>query len=177
VAFVIAGLAVFTACKLPSDSSGDPAGQISITGIPATVKGKTPYKVFVQLSKGISATSGYVAKGDALINGKNSVAVVLRDGEGKPWIGSGNINMAIVLSPAKVETWKDIDVYAGQTTFSSEVQGFAWAAKGMLHLGVESSPGKFFMEAQVKQIFNGGNSGKPGIICVPESGIEYPPKP
>jgi hypothetical protein len=176
-AFVLVGLMVFTACKLPSNSPGDPTGQIRITGIPATAKGKASYKVFVQLSTGVSATFGYVAKGDALINEKDSVVMALYDGDGKPWSGSGIINMAIVLSPAKVDTWKDIDVYAGQTTFSSEVQSFAWAAKDMLHLGVELSPGKFLMEEQVKQIFDGGDSDKPGIICVPESGIEYPQKP
>jgi hypothetical protein len=69
----------------------------------------------------------------------------------------------------KVDTWRDIDVYAGPRTFSSENQSFE-AVKGW-HLG------NGFMDAQVQQIYDGGNSGKPGIICVPESGIDYPGKP
>jgi hypothetical protein len=176
-ALVLAALWAFAACKQPDSAEENLAGQIRITGIPATVKGKASYKVFVQLSKGISISAGYVAKGDALINGKDSVAMVLYDSKGAPWLGSGRINMAIVISPAKVDTWKDIDVYGGPTTFASENQSFAWGAKGLLHLGVESSPGKFFMEAQVKQLFDGGSSSAPGIICVSDSGIEYPQKP
>jgi hypothetical protein len=176
-ALALAGMLVFAACEQPDGAEEKLAGQIRITGIPATVKGKTSYKVFVQLSTGMTISSGYVAKGDALINGKDSVSVVLKDNSGKPWLGSGKINMAMVISPAKVDTWKDIDVYAGPTSFSSENQSFAWAAKGSLHLGAELSPGKFFMEAQVKQLFDGGSPGKSGIICVPDSGIEYPQKP
>jgi hypothetical protein len=170
-ALVLSGLLAFTTCEHYGDSASNPAGQVVISGITKTKKGKDPYKIFVQFSEGISAESGYVAKGDALINGKASVTIELKDPSGRPWIGAGTYNIAIVLSPRAVTVWEDIDVYGGMDkTFSSSNRSFVWAGKGFLYLNG-------LMSSRVKEIFDGGDTGKPGIICVPESGIDYPGKP
>jgi hypothetical protein len=166
-ALVLAGLLVFAACEQPES---DPTGQIEITGIPSIVdNGKGSYKVFVQLSKGTNAEDGYVAKGDALIDGQNSVIMALKDDKNKPWSGAGTFYIAVVLSPEAVDTWEDIDVYANQIVFSSTNQSFVWK-KNLMYLNTYSPD-------RVKQIYDGGDSGKPGIICAPESGINYPGKP
>jgi hypothetical protein len=172
-ALVFASLLVFTSCEHPGGSAGLPASEFEITGIPQkTARGKDSYKIFVQFSKGTSADAGYVAKGEALIEGKDSVVMELKDPEGKTWSGDGTFNIAIVLSPNTVATWEDIDVYGHMdVAFSSENRSLAWT-EGLIYLN--NIP---FTSRLVKEIFDGGDSGKPGIICVPESGIDYPGKP
>jgi hypothetical protein len=172
-ALVFAGLLVFTACKQPGGNVGDPTSQVEITGIPPqTSKGADSFKIFVQFSKGTSADAGYVAKGDALIEGADSVIMELKNPDGESWSGSGTFNVAIVLSPATVTNWEDIDVRAGQNVvLSSETKRFVWTDEQLINLSGSSLS---VMTDRVKQIFNGGSTGKPGIICVPESGIEYP---
>ncbi|GHV47088.1 hypothetical protein AGMMS49546_36290 [Spirochaetia bacterium] len=156
-------LLVLAACELPSNDEGAKNTEaIRITGIP--VNGDSTYKIFVQLSEGQDASAGYIAKGDALINGKTSVLIPLFDKNGDPWSGTGWQNMAMVISPRVVTRWQDIDAYGYQKNFSSQIQTFEWA-KEFLHLNTD-------MPNQVQEIFSGG-SGKPGIICVKESGIDY----
>jgi hypothetical protein len=165
---VLAGLLIFAACKQPGDDTRSPTGQIEITGIDLKVKGKDSYKIFVQFSEGTNANAGYVAKGDAEINGKTSVTIDLYGSDDKPWNGTGTFSMAMTLSPATVTSENDIDVWGNMDVpLSAENKSFKWA-KGFHVNDWDIS--------RVKQIYDGGDSGKPGIICVEKSGIIYPGK-
>ncbi|GHV54556.1 hypothetical protein AGMMS49579_15370 [Spirochaetia bacterium] len=141
---IFLNMAVFTA---PGAADED-AEQVQITNIPREVKsGAQAYKIFIMLSTGASAKAGYVAKGEALINGATSAVINLKKPDGRPWIGTGLFNIAIVISPKEVSTSKDIDVHGGEKIFSSKIQHIAWAP-GLINLH-DIAP------AQVGEIFDG----------------------
>jgi hypothetical protein len=169
-AMVLLSLAVLGGCSQPDDGTKENTEQIQVTNIPPKVGNKDSYKVFVQVSAGATAEAGWVAKGDAVINGKNAVTMDLKDAKGKPWAEQGSFNIAVVISPKAVTTWEDIDVYGGSNlNFSSKIYTFTWGSG--FHLND-------IMPTQVEQLFNGKGLTAPdqkGIICVPESGIDYPP--
>ncbi|GHT71669.1 hypothetical protein FACS1894110_25100 [Spirochaetia bacterium] len=140
---VFLNMAVFTAPGVADD-----AGQVQITNIPREVKnGAQAYKIFIMLSTGTSAKAGYVAKGDALVNGEPLVTVDLKKPDGKPWVGTGMFNIAIVISPKEVSTSDDIEVHGGEKIFSSKIQHIAWAP-GLINL-------HDLVPAQVGEIFDG----------------------
>ncbi|GHV90026.1 hypothetical protein AGMMS50268_05290 [Spirochaetia bacterium] len=161
VVMAFLSLAVFTACK-EDDSITIPTSQIQITGIPATVLSRPSYKIYVQLSAGMDASAGYVAKGEARINGATSVTMDLKNSAGQLCSVTGPINMAVVISPETVHAWNSsspqIEVYANQKILSANPQSFVWgSAGGFVHLNE-------IMLEQVHQIFDGATSGKPGIV-------------
>jgi hypothetical protein len=171
-ALFLAILAVFASCEQPAGKTGGNTECIRITGIPDEVgeRGRKTYKIFALLSEGMDASAGYVAKGETLYNGRNSALIDLFDPDGQPWTGKGSFNLAIVLSPASVESTKDIDVYANRKGFSSQVQSFMLGTGSFMDLNT-------FMPTRVQQIYDGADSGSPGVICDPGSGIDYPGKP
>jgi hypothetical protein len=134
VLWVVIVLAV-GACS-PNPESPENTEAIRITNIPAivdispTVKGKPVYKVYVQLSKGTTASDGYVAKGEAkLTAGQTEVTITdLKDPAGNPWKGVGYANECVVISPKTVNTIADIDAHAGTIGPSSTpTVVFNWA--------------------------------------------------
>ncbi|MDR2739593.1 MAG: hypothetical protein LBB68_07155 [Treponema sp.] len=174
-AIILLSLAVLGGCPLSDEDTGIMVkiGKVEITNIPKTVGGKESYKVFVRVSTGDNASAGWVAKGAIEIGDTTSSDFV--DRENKPWTVTGTYNVAIVVSPKEVTTWQDIVAYGGLSKdFSSENPSFNLAH--FVNLNVS-------MPTQVSQLFNGKDiKGNPlpnetGIICVPESGIDYPGKP
>ncbi|GHT77138.1 hypothetical protein FACS1894130_00520 [Spirochaetia bacterium] len=150
-AMVFLNMVVFVA---PGATDGNAHGsventvQAQITNIPGEVKnGGQTYKIFIMLSTGTSAKAGYVAKGEALINGENSVIVDLTKPDGQSWSGTGRFNIAIVISPKEVSTSKDIDVHGGEKHFSSKIQHIAWTP-GLVNL-------HDIVPAQVEELFDG----------------------
>jgi hypothetical protein len=148
---VFLNLAVFTAFGEPVDGvngSGEKIEQVQINNIPGEVKTGIPaYKIYIQLSTGMTAKAGYVAKGEARINGKTSVIIDLKKPDGQPWSDTGNFNFAITISPKEVGTAKDILVHGGEKHFSSKTLQIAWAP-GLINLHE-------IVPAQVEEIFEG----------------------
>ncbi|WP_010260403.1 hypothetical protein [Treponema primitia] len=188
VAITLLSLLFFTACSTDGgdcdcdyngDYNGDDTdddtsftvtiGQVEITNIPQTVGDNDSFKVFIQLSTGTTAAAGYVAKGAIEIGDETPSGFF--DPNDQPWSGTGKYNVAIVISPRAVTKWQDIAVYGAQNkTFSSGKMSFNLSS--LIKLNV-------LMPSQVKQLFNGEGVTDPtqkGIICVPESGIDYPPE-
>jgi hypothetical protein len=162
-ALVLFGLAVFGGC--PQDTgTKENTEQVQVTNIPATIRGKNSYKIFVRVSTGQTAADGWVARGEAVIAGKNSVPMDLKDKNGNPWAEQGSFNLAVVISPQTVYSWEDIDVYGNPASFSSKIHPFSWGSG--VHLNT-------VMPTQVKQLFNGEGIDDPGIICVEGSGIDF----
>ncbi|GHT57182.1 hypothetical protein FACS1894109_08520 [Spirochaetia bacterium] len=147
---VFLNLAVFTVFGEPIDGINDSEGkneQVQINNIPGDIKTGVPaYKIYIQLSTGMTAKAGYAAKGEALINGKTSVIIDLKKPDGQPWSDMGNFNFAITISPKEVSTAKDILVHGGEKHFSSQNPQIAWTGLINLH---EIVP------AQVEEIFEG----------------------
>jgi hypothetical protein len=148
---VLLTLVVFAAFGEPNDGTAGAVTnteQIQITHIPDEVKPGVPaYKIYIQLSTGVNAKAGYVAKGEALINGETSVIIDLHKPDGEPWSDTGNFNFAIVISPKAVGTSKDILVHGGEKKFELKTQHIAWAP-GLINL-------HDIVPAQVEEIFDG----------------------
>ncbi|MDR2501236.1 MAG: hypothetical protein LBD37_09210 [Treponema sp.] len=108
------------------------ATKITITNIPATTArtGKTgaaSFKIYVQLSSGADQSAGFVAQGQAKIDGKTSVSMDLKDTTGTSWAKQGAFNMAVTISPATTSSYEDILVKASQSTaFNTKKPSFAW---------------------------------------------------
>jgi hypothetical protein len=166
---VLLSLVVLGGCPQTDDGTKENTEQIEVTNIPAKVGSKDSYKIFVQVSTGTSAAAGWTAKGEAVINGKDSVIMDLKGVDNKAWADQGSFNIAVVLSPSQVDKWEDIDVYGGSSiNFSSKIYTFKWGSGVYLNK---------LMPSQVEQLFNGKGLTDPdqkGIICIPESGIKYP---
>jgi hypothetical protein len=164
-AIALLSLAVLGGCPQTGDGTKENTEQFQVTNIPATVGGKDAYKIFVRVSTGTTGDAGWVAKGEQVIGGKDSVTMDLKGKDGNAWTDQGRFGIAVVISPSAVTKWEDIDVYGNNVNFSSKVHTFKWGSG--VHLN-ES------MKTQVQQLFDGrGLSGEPGIICNPESGIDY----
>jgi hypothetical protein len=134
--------------------------QVQISNIPAEFKNGVPaYKIFIQLSTGVTAKAGYVAKGEALLNGETSVIIDLKKPDGRPWSETGNFNFAIVISPREVRTSKDILVHGGEKRFSAKTPHIAWAP-GLINL-------HDIVPAQVEEIFDGIIKPDTDIIKLP----------
>jgi hypothetical protein len=151
VAMAVLNLMVFAAPGAADDGidgAMENAEQVQISNIPAEVTSGVPaYKIYIQLSTGVTAKAGYVAKGEALIKGKTSLIIDLKRPDGKPWSDTGNFNFAIVISPKEVRTSKDILVHGGEKHFASKIQHIAWAP-GLINLHE-------IVPAQVEEIFEG----------------------
>ncbi|GHV32625.1 hypothetical protein AGMMS4952_23330 [Spirochaetia bacterium] len=153
---VFLNLAGFAAIGAADDGAAENAEQVQISNIPAEVtSGVTAYKIYIQLSTGVTAKAGYVAKGEALIKGETSVIIDLKKPDGQPWNDTGFFNFAIVISPETAGTSKDILVHGGEKYFSSKIQHIAWAP-GLINL-------HDILPAQVDEIFDG--------IIMPDTGI------
>jgi hypothetical protein len=150
-AMIFLNLVVFVPFGEPDDGahgSMENAEQVRISNIPGEVKNGVPaYKIYLQLSTGVTAKAGYAAKGEALINGETSVTIDLKKPDGQPWIDTGIFNFAIVISPKEVRTSKDISVHGGERIFSSKTHGIAWAP-GLINL-------YDIVPVQVEEIFEG----------------------
>jgi hypothetical protein len=190
-------LVVLAACEMPGgkiEGSGGKTEAIRITGIPASFTTNNnnstdppsysssgphvSYKIFVQISTGTTAAGGNVAEGAGLISGQDSVIMDLYYPEGnplagQPWAGTGNYNMAVIISPAAVTGWQDIAVHAYIKKFSSQIQALDW---GTSFIDLNT-----YLPIQVKEIYDGNGAvdgdGNPlnGVICAPGSGITYTP--
>jgi hypothetical protein len=126
---VISLLCLFILAACPPDagngteSSGEETEQVTITNIPATVGvgGKSTYKVYIQLSEGMTAKAGYVAKGEILISAgesssgeKYEVTIPdLKDPSGNDWAGSDFSSVCVLIVPKAVNNINDTDAKAG----------------------------------------------------------------
>lgn len=113
------------------DEIGTPAhpntSKIEISNIPPTIGDKASYKIYVQLSSGMTASAGYIAKGEAKIEGRLSLVIeTLYDPEGNVWSGKGSNNIAITICPQNVSSYNDIQVHATMPTLAKETEGFDW---------------------------------------------------
>ncbi|GHV87907.1 hypothetical protein AGMMS50267_02670 [Spirochaetia bacterium] len=175
-AAIALSLVVFAACKEADEDPVGPSGitdiavtigKVTIINIPETVGGGASYKVFVQLASGQNAEDGAVALGSKEIGAAGEQG--FKDNSGSPWTEAGRYYVAVVVSPATVTSSNDIAVYAPmmQQDFSSPLLTFDLTTFLKLN---DIMPGK------VPQIFNGEGlpADQTGVICVPDSGINYP---
>jgi hypothetical protein len=130
VVFAILWIALVLALGACSPDTEPPKDTeaIRIINIPLTVNGKPVYKVYVQLSSGMTASAGYAAKGEAkLTAGQTEVTITdLKDPDGKPWKGTNWANECVVISPETVDSIGDIDAHAGRIGPSSPTVVFDW---------------------------------------------------
>jgi hypothetical protein len=121
-------LFILVACPPEADTSPpEDTETVVVKNIPSTVNGKPTYKVYVQLSTGMSAAAGYVAKGEALIKGtpteNNTYTVTiteLKDPDGNPWKGSNNKSANVVIRPQEVSGIVDMEA-RGNLASSSKI--------------------------------------------------------
>jgi hypothetical protein len=113
LALVISFLCLLALSACPPDTSpSEDTEEVLVTNLPSTVgnNNKTPFKVYVQLSKGMNASAGYVAKGEAkLPSGQTEVRIKLKAKGGADWTGSDFSNACVLISPEIVDTIDDID--------------------------------------------------------------------
>jgi hypothetical protein len=174
-ALVLLSVVVFGGCPQSGDGGGDTGievtiGNVTVTNIPEMVGTSASYKVFIQISTGSDASAGYVAKGGVTIDAKTSGGFFKPDGTA--WTADTTAyNVAVVISPLVVTTWEDIVMYGAQNKPFSSAQTFNLNS-GFILLNTMAPN-------SVKAVFDGEgtNPKQPGIICVPESGIDYPGKP
>jgi hypothetical protein len=134
-------LFILGACPPDAGSGGDDTNSsenteaVVVKNIPPKVNGKDTYKVYVQLSTGMSAAAGYVAKGEALISNTqatqesgNTYTVTiteLKDPDGNPWKGSNNKSVNVVIRPQMVAGIDDMDA-KGNMKSSSKTLVLDW---------------------------------------------------
>jgi hypothetical protein len=115
-------LFVLGACPPEADSGGDDSSlsknteAVEVKNIPSTVNEKPTYKVYVQLSAGMNAAAGYVAKGEALIKDATRIGdtytvtiTELKDPNGSAWKGSNFGNVCVLIVPETVNSKEDTD--------------------------------------------------------------------
>jgi hypothetical protein len=119
-------LFILGACP-PEADSPENTEAVVVKNIPSMVNGKPTYKVYVQLSTGMSAAAGYVAKGEALIEGapteNNTYTVTiteLKDPDGNLWKGSNNKSANVVIRPQEVSGIADMEA-RGNLVSSSKI--------------------------------------------------------
>ena len=115
------------ACS-PDPETTVPTEQIVIKNIPLQVERtkigedtlEDTFKVYVQLSAGMSSASGYSAKGDAkaddFVQSDSTITATihnLKDKDGNNWKGKNWANLCVVISPETVIDIFDIDVKVG----------------------------------------------------------------
>jgi hypothetical protein len=132
-------LAVSLLCLLalgacpPEASPTENTETVVITNIPKqVVEGKDTYKVYVQLSEGMNAAAGYVAKAEALISeavlsGDTYTVTIttLKDSGGNPWKGSNNKSANVIIRPKIVASIADIEA-KGNLIPSSKTLTLDW---------------------------------------------------
>ena len=145
---ILLALIIFGAC-LDTPDSGEPTEQIQIYNIPAKAyrsvgpdnphlnEGIAPasYKIYVQISRGMSASASNIAEGAALIDGNSSIVVdlyqpntdadpwVLTD---VPWSGKGGYNIGVFISPANAPNYTYLLSKGGQVTLNQKLKSFNW---------------------------------------------------
>jgi hypothetical protein len=124
-------LLALAACP-PDTSPTEDTETVVVTNIPKKVNGNDTYKVYVQLSEGMSAAAGYVAKGEALISQAQTTGdtytvtiTELKDPAGTPWKGSNNKSVNIIIRPSKVDSIDDI-MSKGNLKSSSKTLNLNW---------------------------------------------------
>ncbi|MDR2133900.1 MAG: hypothetical protein LBP27_02240 [Treponema sp.] len=149
------------ACEQPIPEVEGLTEQIEVRDIPEKIDGRTPYKIFVQISKGTDIEAGYVAKGEVLIDGRDRVVMDVFDPYGQSWAGEGPYNIAVVISPQTVAARADIAVHAAMPKLSSRIQSLTWT-RGMMDLG------ELGMKKQLQDLFE-------GIVCaLKERDVTHP---
>ena len=134
---IICAVLVLGACS-PEPDKTVPTEVMVITNIPANVLrteknsndtvGRPTFKVYVQLSAGMTASAGYAAMGDVIVSpaeGSTVTATITNfiGPDGNPWKGVNWANQCVVISPQTVDDIFDIDAKAGMSgpTASSTV--------------------------------------------------------
>ena len=124
---------------------------------------RATYKVYVQLSAGMTASSGYAAMGEALIADGQKIGDTytvtitnLTDQNGNPFKGSNWAFESVLISPEKVDTIFDIDAKVGTIGPSlSPTVVFDWNTL---------SPKKLMKIEDYKKLFGKELSSDYGII-------------
>jgi hypothetical protein len=123
-------LLVLGACP-PEATPAELAKEVKVINIPPTVgkNNKQSFKVYVQLSAGMDASAGYVAKGEAKLSSPGTtteVTIKLKDPDGNAWTGSDFSNVCVLISPETVDNIDDIDAKPKASVTSSKTLILDW---------------------------------------------------
>ncbi|MDR2053742.1 MAG: hypothetical protein LBP80_10035 [Treponema sp.] len=122
-------LLALNACP-PEATPPEDTEAVRITNIPREVGAnkKAPFKVYVQLSAGMDASAGYVAKGEAKLPSPETteITIKLKDQKDDDWTGSGFTNVCVLVSPETVNNIDDIDAKPQASATSSKTLVLDW---------------------------------------------------
>ena len=134
-------------------------------------KEKDTFKVYLQLSAGMTADAGYAAMGEALISeaeeatdGTYTVTINLEKPKGTPWSGDNWANESVIISPETVDDIFEIDVKVGMIgpSTSSSTVVFNW--NGLLEKKkMELAPGGNTIE-NYKRLYGNKSVANEGVI-------------
>ena len=176
---ILCAVLVLGACAPEPDSTA-PTMSIIILNVPANVirTGGTPgsaplYKVYVQLSAGMTASAGYAALGDAkdgnlTLQSNGTYMATINNLKGPGWLGTNWANQCVIICPDTVDDIYDIDAKVGMTgPTTSSIVVFDWKAL-MSKQKMDMSPDKKGVE-NYKQLY--GKAGMKDGVVVTDSDI------